>query len=250
MKRKYIIALVSITSIFLTAVSAWVQRVPEALVPISPTPSAGPTIAAISPTGIQGSEYAKVVSVVDGDTIKIEGGEVVRYIGINTPETVAPNRPIECFGKESSAKNKELVLGKTVRLEKDISNRDKYGRLLRYIWIGETMINEQLVQEGYAQVSTYPPDVMYEGRFLSAERNARNGRAGLWGADCPVSKPEPDLTPSLTASSSAPTPTFVCDCTKSCDRMSCSEAQFMLKACGCTNRDTNNDGVACESECR
>lgn len=249
MKRKYLIALISFVSILLTATSAWLQEsTKSANGNLAPSPM--PSVIMVSPTAIPGSEYAKVVSVVDGDTIKIEGGEVVRYIGINTPETVAPNRPIECFGKEASAKNKELVLGKTVRLEKDVSNRDKYGRLLRYVWIDEVLINEQLVRDGYAQVSTYPPDVKYESRFLNAERESRANSKGLWGAQCTVTTPEPVVSIKVASPSSVPIPTFVCDCTKSCDRMSCSEAQFMLKACGCTNRDTNNDGVACESECR
>src|SRR3990167_1293984 len=79
----------------------------------------------------------KVVKVIDGDTIEIDGGARVRYIGIDTPETVSPTSAIECYGKESSNKNRELVEGKTVRLEKDVSEIDKYGRLLRYVYVGD-----------------------------------------------------------------------------------------------------------------
>ena len=251
MKRKYIIALGSLLSILLTAFSAWLNNKQIALPVSQPKPTQATVVATVSPTATHGTEYAKVVAVVDGDTIKIEGGELVRYIGMNTPETVAPGRPVECFGKEASNKNKELVLGKTVMLEKDVSNRDRYGRLLRYVWDGDTMINEKLVKEGYAQVSTYPPDVKYEETFIQAQREARHNNSGLWGAHCVLPTVEPDLKPTAIASPSTPvpTPTFVCDCTKSCERMSCSEAQFMLKACGCTNRDANNDGVACETQC-
>jgi len=141
---------------------------------------------------LHGGITTTVVSVVDGDTIKIEGGEVVRYIGINTPETVAPKKPIECFGKEASEKNKELVQGKTVELVRDVSNRDRYGRLLRYVWIGDEMINEVLVREGYAQVSTYPPDVAEVERFLNAQRSAVNEKKGIWSGVCPVAYPTKD----------------------------------------------------------
>ncbi len=152
-----------------------------------------------TPVATHSGTYAKVVSVVDGDTIKIEGGEVVRYIGMNTPETVAPNRPIECFGKEASAKNKELVQGKTVELVKDVSNRDRYGRLLRYVWIGDEMINEILVREGYAQVSTYPPDVAEVDRFIAAQRLAESEKIGMWSGVCPVIHPTKDVVATQSA---------------------------------------------------
>lgn len=135
---------------------------------------------------VVGKEY-EVVKVVDGDTIDVlVDGEVVRvrYIGINTPETVHPTRGVECFGQEASARNKALVEGKWVRLEKDISDTDKYGRLLRYVYVGEVLVNEVLVSEGYANVSTYPPDVRYTELFRRAELEARTAGRGLWGREC------------------------------------------------------------------
>ena len=75
---------------------------------------------------------------MDGDTIIIEEGQKVCYIGIDTPESVHPSKPVECFGKEASNKNKELVEGKRVRLETDVSDTDRYGRLLRYVWVGSS----------------------------------------------------------------------------------------------------------------
>ena len=207
----------------------------------------------------------KVTNVVDGDTIKIETGEVVRYIGIDTPETVAPNKPVQCFGKEASAKNNELVEGKTVELSKDVSEKDRYGRLLRYVWIGETMINEQLVREGYARVSTYPPDVKYQDRFLAAEKEAREKNAGLWGDVCrvtptPTATKQPTIVPTTTARlTNTPAPTqppqggggYVCDCSKTCGAMSsCAEAQFQLNNCGCGARDNDHDGIACDADCQ
>jgi len=89
----------------------------------------------------------------------------VRYLGINTPESVDPRKPVECFGKEASLKNKELVLNKKVVLEKDISEIDKYGRLLRYVYVDGIFINLELIKQGYAQVATYPPDVKYHDLF-------------------------------------------------------------------------------------
>jgi len=122
-----------------------------------------------------------VTKVIDGDTIQLENGRKVRYIGIDTPETVHPNKPIQCFGKEASNKNKELVYGKRVRLEKDISDRDKYGRLLRYVYVDDIFVNLELVEQGYATVYTYPPDVKYQDKFLAAQRRAIKNNRGLWG---------------------------------------------------------------------
>lgn len=168
--------LIAIASILLSDISPTFPPITPGL---TATPSATPKLQ-------HGGVFTTVVSVVDGDTIKIEGGEIVRYIGVDTPETVDPRRPLECFGKEASAKNKELVQGKVVELEKDVSDRDRYGRLLRYIWIGDTMVNEMLVREGFASVSTYPPDVKYVDRFLAAERLAREEKKGLWSGECPL----------------------------------------------------------------
>jgi micrococcal nuclease len=124
---------------------------------------------------------------VDGDTIRvvIDGQRyTVRYIGIDTPETD------EQLGPEASAQNANLVLGKTVQLEKDVSETDQYGRLLRYVWLGELMVNAELVRLGYANTSTYPPDVKYQTVFLTLERGAREAGQGFWS-----SQPQP-TTPS------------------------------------------------------
>ncbi len=147
------------------------------------------------------SETFKVTRVIDGDTIEIEGGKMVRYIGMDTPETVDPRRPVGCFGKEASDKNKELVEGKQVRLEKDISETDKYDRLLRYVYVGDPstslrtsiFVNDFLVRQGFAKISTYPPDVKYQDQFLEAEREAREKNLGLWSG-CSISA-TPAATP-------------------------------------------------------
>jgi micrococcal nuclease len=145
-----------------------------------------------------GSEQGVVVSVVDGDTIDVRINGVVervRYIGMDTPETVDPRKPVQCFGKEASAKNTELALGKVVTLERDVSERDRYGRLLRYVYVNGVMINEALVREGYAHVYTYPPDVKYDTVFREAERAAREQGRGLWGPVCATYVPAPASTP-------------------------------------------------------
>lgn len=129
---------------------------------------------------LENEQAVKVSRIIDGDTIELENGQKVRYLNIDTPETVDPRKPVQCFGKEASEKNRELVEGKIVRLEKDVTDKDKYGRLLRYVWVGETMINLELVKLGYARIYTYPPDVKYQKEILSAEKTAREQKLGLW----------------------------------------------------------------------
>lgn len=125
---------------------------------------------------------ARVARVIDGDTIELQNGETVRYIGVDTPETVHPDKPSECFGAAASRKNRELVEGKQVRLERDVSNSDKYGRLLRYVYVGDTFVNKYLVAHGFAHAVSYPPDVKYQDVFRKAQRTARRNERGAWGA--------------------------------------------------------------------
>lgn len=125
-----------------------------------------------------------VVRVIDGDTIEVETGERVRYIGVDAPETLHPSRPVECFGREAAARNEELVAGKRVRIERDVTERDAYGRLLRYVTVGDVFVNEALIRGGFAHAVTYPPDVKYLDRLRAAEREARENKAGLWSGAC------------------------------------------------------------------
>lgn len=126
-----------------------------------------------------------VARVVDGDTIELDNGQKVRYIGVDTPETKHPKKPVQCFGVEAYKKNIELVAGKRVRLEKDVSETDKYGRLLRYAYVGDTFVNLELAKQGYAYAATFPPDVKYQNIFRQAQTEAREAGRGLWGA-CPA----------------------------------------------------------------
>jgi micrococcal nuclease len=133
---------------------------------------------------VNGEEWERVARVVDGDTIELANEEKVRYVGVNTPESVDPRWKVECFGKEASSFNKNLVEGKTVRLEKDISDRDKYGRLLRFVYLEDgTFVNEALVREGYAYASPYTPDISKKELFREAESDARTHARGLWSPD-------------------------------------------------------------------
>lgn len=123
-----------------------------------------------------------VVRVIDGDTIEIEGGERVRYIGIDSPESIGAENGPECFGAEAWAKNQELVGGKMVRLEKDTSERDKFGRLLRYVYVGDVFVNQELVRLGFARAVVYPPDIAHQTLIFDAEKEARDFGSGLWSA--------------------------------------------------------------------
>jgi micrococcal nuclease len=123
-----------------------------------------------------------VTLVVDGDTILLESGESVRYLGIDSPETNHPIRGLECYGAEATERNRELVEGELVRLESDTTDRDAYGRLLRYVYVDSTFINAILVEEGFAYSYYYPPDTKHYDELLALELAAEVEGRGLWSA--------------------------------------------------------------------
>ena len=138
-----------------------------------------------SPIATSTPEVALVTQVVDGDTIvaTIAGvSEKIRLIGVDTPETVDPRKPVQCFGVESSAFTKSLLLNATVRLEADPSqgDRDKYGRLLRYVFLGNINISEEIIAKGYGHEYTYGIPYKYQAEFKNAEQMAREAKKGLW----------------------------------------------------------------------
>ncbi len=194
-----------------------------------------------------------VTKVIDGDTIAIEGGEVIRYIGIDTPETVHPSKPQQCFGQEASDKNKELVSGKRIRIEKDVSETDKYDRILRYVWVGDIFVNDYLVRQGYAYAYTYPPDVKYADQFVQAQNEAKENNRGLWAA-CPASiEEEPVEAPPEEFIPPADTEGAICSYNAyNCPDFSThAEAQALYELCGGVNNDihkldADKDGIACE----
>lgn len=144
----------------------------------------------------QAYQAVRVTRVVDGDTIEVNDGKEtykLRLIGVNTPETVHPNKDVEFFGKEASAYTKSVLEGRNIYIEKDVSDRDRYQRLLRYVWlerpsslrpsadeIGTKTFNARLVKDGYAYSSAYAPDVKYQDIFANLQKQAERTKAGLW----------------------------------------------------------------------
>lgn len=213
--------------------------IPTATATVTQTPTR-------TPTARPGECWVYVTRVIDGDTIEVQmNGSVypVRYIGMDTPEL-----PHECYAREATDKNCELVLHKTVRLEKDVRETDHYGRMLRYVYVGDTFVNAELVRLGYAMVYTVPPDVKYADYFLQLQQEARDARRGLWSA---CAWPP---TPSPTAPSE---PQPACDC--SYNRYNCSDFDTQAAAQACYDYclttvgfdvhrlDGDHDGIACES---
>jgi micrococcal nuclease len=137
--------------------------------------------------GAGGGEIARVERVVDGDTIAVQLAgrrERVRYIGVDTPETKDPRRPVQCFGQRASDFNTGLVGGERVRLVRDVEERDRYGRLLAYVYRARDglFVNAELARLGYAQPLAIAPDVRFAGRFAALAREAREAGRGLWSA--------------------------------------------------------------------
>jgi micrococcal nuclease len=162
------------------------------------THQAPPTL----PSEPAGFEAGTVERAVDGDTIEVSvtafgdgpgrGSAVaektydVRLIGIDSPESVRPGTPVECFGKEAAAAATALLEGESVRMVKDVEDMDRYGRLLRYVYLGDELANARLVLNGYAFAYTYPPNVRHADLLVSLQREARRSDFGLWGPDaCP-----------------------------------------------------------------
>jgi len=207
----------------------WLAAVLACTISIDLGQNPAPTTAPPTPPKVLTTDMqeAEVIKVVDGDTIDVlvDGVEQrVRYILVDTPETKHPTKGVEPYGPEASEANRQLVEGQRVWLEKDVSDTDRYGRLLRYVYVGELMVNEELLRRGMARVSTFPPDVKYADRFLAVQRKAQAVGEGLW-AD------QPDW-----------------DCG---DFETWSEAQAFFEAAGGPGQDphrldTDGNGVACE----
>lgn len=129
----------------------------------------------------QGSTLFTVTRIIDGDTLELSTGQKIRLIGIDTPESGDP------YYQEAKQELSSLILNKTITLEKDVSETDKYGRLLRYIYLDDLFINEEMVRRGFARVYTYPPDVKYANLFKETETEARTNQIGLWSPIAPTS---------------------------------------------------------------
>ncbi len=127
-----------------------------------------------------------VARVIDGDTIEVKGGRRVRYIGVDTPETMVRKDGSwmfspEKFGMEAKKYNRSIVLGKRARLEFDADREDKYGRWLAYVYVDDLMLNEEILRQGYGTILILPPNEKHMGRLIAAQRYARTHKRGVWG---------------------------------------------------------------------
>jgi micrococcal nuclease len=132
--------------------------------------------------GQGGATTARVQRVVDGDTIVLAGGERVLYIGMDTPESVKPGTPVQCFAKAASRENERLVEGQRVRLVYDAERQDRYGRTLAYVYRASDglFVNAELVKLGYARPLTIPPNTAHEAEIARLAARARRAGRGLW----------------------------------------------------------------------
>jgi len=157
------------------------ERLPGIPLPDRAAPPSSPSSPSSSPAHPAAGPLRTVVRVVDGDTVVLDGNERVRLIGINTPETVDPRRPVQWYGREASARAKSLLEGGRVRVEYDVERTDRYGRTLAYLHREDGLfVNLALVEEGYAFAWRYPPNVRHADLLHEAERRAREGARGLW----------------------------------------------------------------------
>lgn len=199
-----------------------------------------------------------VIKVIDGDTIKVDingTAEAIRLIGINSPESVDPRKPVECFGIEASNRAKELLNNKKVILENDPTQgeRDKYQRLLRYVWLEDgTFFNKKMISDGYANEYTYDTPYKYQAEFKQAETEAKALKRGLWADDACLKENQPQS--STTENPTADTSSIICSSnTYNCtDFKTHAEAQQVFNFCGGVNYDihrldSDSDGIACES---
>ena len=130
-----------------------------------------------NPSNNSGYEQALVTSVIDGDTVELADGRHVRYLGIDTPEVG------DYYAEEATARNRDLVEGKTIELQRGSRDQDEYGRLLRYVYVDGTFVNAELVAEGYATAYIFDPDDRYSQILVQLEQYARMRELGLWAAE-------------------------------------------------------------------
>lgn len=240
MRQRYVLGGVVLLLFVLLTLMRARQTVPiqpsaSSTVPTPQTSSASPSPATVervlgerAPIG----DHGTVETIIDGDTFTLSDGRIVRLIGIDAPET-GTRRPHECFAEEATTRAQQLLAGKVVELEKEVSEIDRYGRLLRYVYVGGVFVNDVLVREGYATARAYPPDTQYKQRLRQAEQEARAARRGLWGSAC---------ANVATASSDDK------DCS---DFPTRAAAQEFFRAHGGPkqdpyNLDSDRDGIACE----
>jgi micrococcal nuclease len=221
-----------------------------------PSPSSTAAVAADIPDGVD----ATVTSVTDGDTVRVRlasgADERVRLTGIDTPETKDPRTVVECFGKEASAQTAALLpVGTKVRLEADVELRDRYGRMLAYVWrVDDGLhVNAELVADGWAAPYRYPPNVKYADELSALGVQAREQGLGLWaacgGTDTPAGAVGAATTPS-TAAPSGCDPNYAGACVPvSSSDLDCADVgvrNFQVVGNDPHNFDGDHDSTACE----
>lgn len=150
----------------------------------------GERLADTAAKGPAGAEQAQIARVVDGDTVDLADGRTVRLLGLDTPETHNPNLTgPQPLGEEATARLRALAEGKSVALEPDATDRDHYGRSLRHLWLGRTLLAEVLLREGLGRAYIIPPDTRHAARLRAAEAEARAAKRGLWGLPHPTALP-------------------------------------------------------------
>jgi micrococcal nuclease len=249
------------------------RELPEQLVassPVAQSAAATQSVEDATTTQRQKYTYYMVTKVVDGDTIAVNmngKNTTIRLIGLDTPETVDPRKPVQCFGVQASDKAKEVLNGKSVRLEMDASqgDLDKYGRLLAYVFLEDgTFFNQLMISEGFGHEYIYNLPYKYQKEFKAAERTAREGKKGLWADFACASESERPNISANTENAPVPYPmrssqirnTGAYECAKNV--YNCSgfktqaEAQYVFEICGGNKNDIHKldrdgDGKACES---
>jgi micrococcal nuclease len=227
------------------------QAMPSPTAPPLPTSTLASTALAACIPNTQ-PQNATVVDVVDGDTIKVmlDDGLIypVRYIGMDTPEDTSQT---EFYGAQASAKNMELVYGKTVTMYRDVSEVDGYGRLLRYVFVGDIFVNYELVAQGFAEAKEYPPDTACASYYSNAQQIASASRMGVWSIEA-----TPIIISTSTSDNSGNNTNAVCSCSSNsydCGNFSThSAAQACFDYCRSLGKadihklDKDKDGSACE----
>jgi micrococcal nuclease len=197
--------------------------------------------------------FAEVSRVIDGDTVEVRlrGRTLdIRLIGVDTPETVHPFKPVQCFGPQASSFTESTLLGERVRLEFDVERVDRYGRTLAYLWLRDKMFNQMLVRRGFAQVSTYPPNVKYVDRFLDAQRKARATESGLWGAVCAKGSSGADKDAGSAGGGAKCDPNYTGTCVPQVSYdLDCGDISGSVKVVGTDKHgfDGDGDGYGCEA---
>ncbi|HEY4513751.1 MAG TPA: thermonuclease family protein [Candidatus Paceibacterota bacterium] len=258
---------VTLIVLFLIALGAPKKEQPSTVqqeFPIASETQVQQTAATISFSGVQNEKYYQVVKVIDGDTVvlSVDGKNItVRLIGLDTPETSDPRKPVQCFGKEASQKAEAILRGQNVRIEFDPTqgSLDKYGRTLAYIFLSDgRLFNKLMIEGGYGHEYTYNLPYKYQKEFREAEYDARENKRGLW-SDAACTQESSNSSESDVAyytRSDVISDTGSYECTKNAyncsDFATQAEAQKAFETCGGASNDihkldSDGDGKVCES---